>query len=349
MKNLSKLIFFFLLILSTKSFATHNYAGEIIVVQTGPLTIKATIITYTIAATIPSDRSLLTMNWGDGSKEDVTRSGTGEILDDGTFKKNAYTTTHTFSKAGKYTIWMTDIFRNGGILNVNFPQSDLVAFHLQTTITLVADASNQKFNSTPVFKTYSIKAAYVGKPLSIDNSTTDADADRDSVAYRLVTPLESLNKSVKSYLAVNSIVPGDNNKASINEKTGLFVWDAPQKVGSYAIAIQAISYRSGVAIDTTIRDLQIDIQSLTANEELSETPLVQIGANPFAQESVLNFNKNIGSVTLSAYDLSGKLLLNVALENPQSYLLTKAVLGSGIRLIKIKAARREQVLKIVIE
>jgi hypothetical protein len=345
MKNLSTLLFF-LFMLTTKSFATHNYAGEIVIVQTGPLTIKATIITYTIAATIPSDRSLLTMNWGDGEKKDVTRSGTGEILDDGTFKKNAYTATHTFSKAGKYTVWMTDIFRNGGILNVNFPQSDLVAFHLQTTVSLVADAGNQKFNSTPVFKTYSIKAAYVGKPLTIDNSTTDADGD--SVAYRLITPLESLNKSVKSYIAVNNIAPGDNNKASIDEKTGLFVWNAPQKLGSYAIAIQAISYRGGVAIDTTIRDLQIDIKSLTANEDFAETPFAQVGANPFSVESVLNFKENIGIVALSAYDLSGKLLLNVTLDNPASYLLTKSDLGVGIRLIKIKAANNIQILKMVV-
>jgi hypothetical protein len=347
MKNISKLILFFLLLFSTKSFATHNYAGEIIVEQTGPLTIKATIITYYRAETGAADRNVLIMNWGDGSNEQVSRSnGLGEILDDNTTKKNVYTQTHTFSNAGKYTVWMTDPNRTGGILNLNFPSSDLMAFHLQTTLTLVA-GSNQKFNSTPVFKNFSIERSYVGRPIRIDNKVTDADGD--SVIFRLITPLRALNTSISIYSPVTDIKKGDNNKATLNPATGLFIWDAPQQAGGYTIALQAISYRNGVALDTTVRDLLFTVEELTANNELSEKPLAQLGANPFAQESVLNFKENIGSVALSAYDLTGKLLLNVALENPQSYRLTKSDLGSGVKFIKIKAARREQILKIVIE
>jgi hypothetical protein len=347
MKNLNKLILFSLLILSTKSFGSHNFAGEILVEQTGPLTIKATIVTYYRAGINPADRNALIMNWGDGSSEEVTRSnGLGEILDDNTTKKNVYTQTHTFKNAGKYTVWMTDPNRSGGILNLNFPSSDLIAFHLQTTLTLVV-GNNQKYNSTPVFKNFSIERSYVGRPIRIDNKAIDADGD--SITYRLITPLRALHTPVSLYSPVTDIKKGDNNKTTLNPSTGLFIWDAPQQAGGYTIALQAISYRNGVALDTTVRDLLFTVEEITANNELSEKPLVQIGANPFVQESVLNFIENIGSVTLSVYDLYGKVLLNLALENPQSYLITKSDLGSGVRLIKIKAARREQVLKIVIE
>jgi hypothetical protein len=39
---------------------------------------------------------------------------------------------------------MTDPNQNGGILNVNFPGSENVQFHLQTEITISGD-----FNNTP--------------------------------------------------------------------------------------------------------------------------------------------------------------------------------------------------------
>jgi hypothetical protein len=100
MKNLSVLCLFFVCLIASKSFATHNYAGEIIVEQTGPLTIKATIVTYYPATTTVADRPELFMNWGDGMVNTVTRSnGKGELLDDNTTKKNVYTSTHTFTLA----------------------------------------------------------------------------------------------------------------------------------------------------------------------------------------------------------------------------------------------------------
>jgi hypothetical protein len=350
MKNLSAFFLFFLCLLSSKSFATHNYAGEIIVEQTGPLTIKATIVTYYPATTTVADRPELFMNWGDGMVNTVTRSnGKGELLDDNTTKKNVYTSTHTFTTGGKYTVWMTDPNRTGGILNLNFPQSELVAFVLQTTVTLVGVTSNQKYNSTPVFKNFSIYPSYVGKPVVMDNKATDADGD--SVSYRLVTPFQSLFKSVFPFSPVTDIQKGENNKLTLNPITGLLTWDAPQKAGNYSIAMQAISYRNGVAIDTTLRDMLITIEekTTTALDELSEKPLAQLLGNPMKGESVLIFDGDLGAVTLSAFDLSGKMLKQVNLNNPQSHILTQADLGSGIKLIKIKAARREQVLKIVIE
>jgi hypothetical protein len=350
MKNVSLLFFFFLLILSTKSFANHNFAGEIVVEQTGPLTIKATIITYYRSTTTLADRPELFMNWGDGIVTTVTRSnGTGELLDDNTTKKNIYTSTHTFTSGGKYTVWMTDPNRTGGILNLNFPQSELIPFVLQTTLSLVSITSNQKYNSTPVFKNFSIYPSYVGKPIVMDNGAKDADGD--SLSYRLITPLQTVFKPVSLFFPVTDIVKGDNNKLTLNPQTGILTWDAPQKVGNYSIAMQAISYRNGVAIDSTVRDMLITVEekTTTANEELSETPLVQLMGNPMKNESVLIFEGDLGAVTLSAFDLSGKILKQVNFNNPQSYILTQSDLGSGVKLIHIKAARREQVLKIVIE
>ncbi|MBT8218631.1 MAG: hypothetical protein KJP00_02320, partial [Bacteroidia bacterium] len=54
--------------------ATHNRAGEITYVQIGPLTIRATITTYTKASSIQADQDSLELCWGDGTCQQVLRT-----------------------------------------------------------------------------------------------------------------------------------------------------------------------------------------------------------------------------------------------------------------------------------
>jgi len=129
--------------------ATHNRAGEISYVQTGPLTIQATITTYTKASSIPADRDTLTICWGDGFCELVPRSnGNGEILPNDT-KVNYYIATHEYVGLGRFTVSMNDPNRNAGVCNVNAPNSDNVPFHIETTVTLF-NTSLQGFNNSPI-------------------------------------------------------------------------------------------------------------------------------------------------------------------------------------------------------
>ena len=58
------LIFIAFLCFSEKAHATHNRAGEIWIEQIGQLTIRATIITYTKASSIPADRDTLDVEIG---------------------------------------------------------------------------------------------------------------------------------------------------------------------------------------------------------------------------------------------------------------------------------------------
>ena len=121
--------------------ATHNRAGEITVEQIDALTIKAMITTYTKASSIQADRDSLTLCWGDGNCELLVRingpignSGipNGERLPNDT-KVNIYMAFHVYPGIGTYKLSMTDPNRNGQILNVNPPNSDMVEFHLETT------------------------------------------------------------------------------------------------------------------------------------------------------------------------------------------------------------------------
>ena len=147
--------------------ATHNRAGEISVSPIGDCTdysVQAIITTYTKASSIAADRDSLEICWGDGNCEMVVRSNgpnnNGQELGNDT-KKNLYIATHTYTASGTYVISMTDPNRNGGVLNVNAPNSDTVPFHIQTTYSFL----NCQFdgpNSTPTLLQPPIDVGCVG-------------------------------------------------------------------------------------------------------------------------------------------------------------------------------------------
>jgi gliding motility-associated-like protein len=254
------LILFAFLLLSGKIFATHNRAGEIWIEQIGPLTIRATVITYTKASSTPADRDTVDVDWGDGSPvRKVPRTngnGRGVILN-GDIKYNEYVSTYTYPGRGTFIVSMTDPNRNGGIVNVNFPNSDLIPFHVSTSYTFLNSNFNGT-NTTPRLLQPPIDKGCTGK-LFI-HTLNAFDPDGDSIAYRLVVPKQDKNSFVPLYEFPDRIRPGINNVAVLNERTGEFTWRTPQQKGEYNVAFQIISYRGGTAIDTTTRDMQILIE-----------------------------------------------------------------------------------------
>ncbi len=252
------------LTLPFKSFATHNRAGEIQVEYIDNLTCRATIITYTKTSSVPADRPQLQIFWGDGKNDLVQRSNDKVELLPNDIKKNIYVMTHQYDKYGNYTVSTLDPNRNGGILNVNFPQSDAIPFYIQTSFIL----SNNLKNSTPKLLNAPIDRGVVGIPFK--HVVNAFDTDGDSVAFRLMTPLMNKTSVVSLYEFPDRIKAGANNKITFNELTGEFTWNSPQQKGEYAIAIQVISYRNGTAIDTTVRDMQILIETISSPGLLPE-------------------------------------------------------------------------------
>jgi hypothetical protein len=328
--------------------ATHNHAGEILVEQIGELTIRATVITYTPDGISPADRNSLTVNWGDGMSQAVNRDGTGAKLADSNFKKNVYETTHTFSKLGKYTIYMTDPNRNGGILNLNFPMPDVVTFHIQTTINLVPVQANGKYNKTPELRNAPITVATIGYPFR--HFPNAIDADGDSLAFRLVSPMEDLNKSISNYQLPSLIVPSDSNKISFNEKNGTFDWNSPRRAGLYTIAIQVISYRGGVAIDTLLRDMNIIVQGpLASLQSVESQGFAKISPNPIHTEGVLDIDEKFGqNVELRIVNSIGQIMETAYLKNEKYYQIKRRNWASGLYFISLKSEKFRTILKVEI-
>lgn len=267
-----KLFFITVLIVFKTSFiyATHNRAGEIVIEQIGDcnnLTIKATVTTYTKASSTQADRDSLVICWGDGTCEVIARiNGSpgppngvpqGQYIGNDT-KKNLYVAYHTYPGRATYVISMTDPNRNGGILNVNPPASDVVPFHIQTTYTFL-NSQFQGCNSTPVLLQPPIDYGCVGQ--TFIHNPNAYDIDKDSLSYHLVVPLQGVGLEVPNYFYPDQISPAIDNKISLNPVTGDFVWSTPKLPGEYNIAMIIVEYRSGVPIDTMIRDMQIYIQT----------------------------------------------------------------------------------------
>ena len=278
MKRYSINIIAFLLLIGILLFtsstlkATHNRAGEITIEQIDPLTIKATITTYTVTSSTQADRDSLTICWGDGTCDVLIRLNgrdgdgdgvpEGELLPNNT-KKNLYMSFHVYPGLGSYKISMTDPNRNGGIINVNPPNSDMIEFHLQTIYTLL-NPQFEGVNNTPQLLQPPIDIGCVGQPFVHNPNAYDIDGD--SLSYHLIVPLRGIDDAtgeevrVPNYLFPEMISPGAGNNHELNPVTGEFIWRAPQRAGEYNIAMIIVEYRQGTPIDTMIRDMQILIE-----------------------------------------------------------------------------------------
>ncbi len=262
--------------------ATHNRAGEISVEQVGDcvtsLTVKATITTYTKASSVQADRDTLTICWGDGQCERVARSnGTGTppqgIVIENDTKYNIYVAFHTYPARSTYVISMTDPLRNAGILNVNFPNSDQIKFHLATTYTF-PNPQFQGCNNTPRLLQPPVDIGCVGRPFRHNPNAFDEDGD--SLSFHFTVPRQDVRENVPNYRFPNEINPGPGNILTINERTGDILWQSPARAGEYNLAIIIVSYRSGIPLDTIIRDMQILIVECDNLPPVVETSVDEI-------------------------------------------------------------------------
>ena len=260
------------LLITTVAQATHNRAGEITYVQTGDLSVIATITTYTKGSSIPADRDSLELCWGDGTCEWVPRNNGPNnegILLGNDIKLNTYVASHTYPGLGHYQMSMTDPNRNGGVLNVNPPSSDTVPFHIQTSVTFF-NPQFAGYNNSPILLQPPVDIGCVGQPFIHNPNAYDIDGD--SLSYELIVPLQAPNTQVPNYSFPNSISPNPlNNVHSLNSVTGDFTWVSPQVPGEYNIAMYIIEWRNGVPIDTLIRDMQIFVESCENEPPVIET------------------------------------------------------------------------------
>jgi gliding motility-associated-like protein len=261
------LIFFFLFGGIYTANATHNRAGEIHVEQINgcnSLTIRAKVITWTRSSSTQADRDTVLICWGDGTCESIVRSngnGNGVILPDD-IKYNEYIGVHTYAGPASYKISMTDQNRIANIININPSSSDNVPFHIETTYSF-QDPQFGGCNTTPYLLQPPVDVACIGRLFKHNPNAFDPDGD--SLSYELIVPLAELGTNVPLYSFPDQVNPGVDNTLQLNKKTGDLLWRSPQLQGDYNLAMIIISWRNGIAIDTTIRDMQVRVENCNNN------------------------------------------------------------------------------------
>lgn len=257
-KYLTPLLIPILLLMCETLTATHNRAGEITYTQTGGLTIRATITTYTRTSSFAADRDSLEMFWGDGTKQFIKRSNGQGVELPNDIKLNYYIAEHTYPTRGSYKMSVVDPNRIAGILNIDFPNSVNIQFYIETTLTLL-DPRFQGRNSSAVLLQPPIDYACVNQIFTHNPNAFDPDGD--SIAYELITPFQDRDVPVPNYELPDRISPGPTNKISLNSITGDFVWNSPKLIGEFNITYLIKEYREGTLINSIIRDMQILVRS----------------------------------------------------------------------------------------
>ena len=334
MKNLNLVLSFLCFLFSASTvLATHNKAGEIEFKQTDSKTIEASIVTYTKLSSLPADRDSLTLCWGDGFCERLVRVngpigpdgiGAGEVISADT-RKNVYTAAHLYSEAGTYTLSMTDPNRNGGIVNVNFPNSDQVPFHVQANVQVLED--NWENNHSPTFLENPVDIGAVGQTfIHVPNAF---DIDDDSVVYALIIPMSDIDEDVPNYQFPDMVNPGPTNNLSIDPNTGMLTWESPQRAGEYNVAIRVQSFRNGELWDVIIRDMQITIvesNNIPPTFELTETntDIIEVQVGDFVSVGLIAG----GIQNLQLIDITSSSGLYDFFENPASF-SAEVILNTG--------------------
>ncbi len=247
-RNLFATLFF--VMICGNIYATHNRAGEITYQKIGFNLYKAKIVTYTKTSS-SADRPSLEFWWGDGDRDTLNRDTI--IFNVGPdIQRNEYTGIHTYPGNGTYTMYFLDENRNGAVVNI--PGSINVPFYVETRLTISPFTFQ---NNSPQLLQPPIDDGAVSR-LFIHNP--DAyDPDGDSLSYELV-----YCKGAGGLPIPNYFYPAANNSFTLNPVTGDLVWDTPQGLGEYNVAMLIREWRKvpgfgSINIGYVTRDMQITI------------------------------------------------------------------------------------------
>jgi gliding motility-associated-like protein len=237
-------ILFILLLFASEMIATHNRAGEITFEHVEGYTYLVTITTYTYSPS-PADRDFLEVTWGDGGISNAQRIE--KILLPDYYQKNTYVATHTFPGPADYEIVVEDPNRNFGVVNI--PNSVNVVFAIKTVFQIV----DQSGNTSPVMLNPPIDKAALHRVFEHNPVAVDS-VDGDSLSYKLATCLTDGGEEIIDYS-----YPSYTNAFYVNELSGDLVWDAPDAVGIYNVAMLIEEWRGSLKLSEIIRDMQIEV------------------------------------------------------------------------------------------
>ena len=262
MKKLGLTILFFL---STfVLLATHQKAAEITYQHREGRVFDFTLTTFTYSRSA-ADRPFLTIQWRG-------LTGGGDILRNvprvynppryvGNFtNENIYRFTIEFPNDGTFFISMEDPNRNGSVINL--PNSINIPMFVETMLVI---SSAMGSNSSPILLNPPIDIGCLGIPFMHNPGAFDPDGD--SLSFRFINCRGAGGLDIPGFR-----LPSASNSITLDAVTGDLIWDSPQTVGDFNIAILIEEFRNGVRIGSIMRDMQISIQVCDNRPPVLEIP-----------------------------------------------------------------------------
>lgn len=185
---------------------------------------------------------------------------------------------HTFLNEGDFIVSYSEGNRNANIINLGGGASGSIVFHIETFLKISAGL----FNNTPQLTVPPLDRACVGSQFFHNSGAFDMDGD--SLAYRVVPPLQGRGVTANFYLPVNDVTVSDIREDGgspavydIDPSGGTLIWDAPQFVGEYSVAFVVEEWRKSATgqfelIGYVTRDMQIIAVSCNNDRPELEIP-----------------------------------------------------------------------------
>ncbi|MDA9564120.1 gliding motility-associated C-terminal domain-containing protein [Flavobacteriales bacterium] len=284
MKKVGYILLFVFLTLGT--YATHNRAGEITYCAdaSNPLRFNVTVTTYTDPASVAADRCEVTIDYGDGTVEEITRVNgltagqgggcgcdsnvpCGELLTNN-IRVNHYVGSHIYSGTGTFIISVDDPNRNDGILNI--PNSVNTTFFIKDTLVLDNWLGT---NCTPILNFPPIDNGCTFE--TFQHLPGAVDPDGDSLVFSLIkcsAPPPDADGVLDGYMFPNQVTGNLGTSLTIDPTNGLVEWDSPQIQGEYNFCILIREFRDGVFMGSMVRDMQITIGPCNNDPPVLEVP-----------------------------------------------------------------------------
>jgi len=261
MKKLGLTILFFL---STfVLFATHQKAAEITYEHIEGRRFAFTLTTFTYSRSF-ADRPFLTIQWrglmGGGGAQTVARTRNPAEYVGNLTNINIYTFEIEFPNDGTFFISMEDPNRNGGVINL--PNSINIPIFVETMLVI---SSAMAPNSSPILLNPPIDVGCFGIPFMHNPGAFDPDGD--SLSFRFINCRGAGGLDIPGFR-----LPSASNSITLDAITGDLVWDSPETIGDFNIAILIEEFRQGVRIGSVMRDMQISIQHCDNRPPVLEIP-----------------------------------------------------------------------------
>ena len=261
-----------------------------------------------------------------------TLSASGIIFNTGLCAQatKTYNTTHIFSGPGTYVIAAEVFGRRQGITNVQ--GNSEVPIGLTTTLTVDVGGPN----SSPRFNAPVNDVTYNWSTLMHDPLVIDPDGD--SLSFELVTPLGLGLLPIPGYL-LPDVATGPGDFTWIDPATGVFLWDQPNMMGYFQIAILCTERRlingTWTVIGHVTRDMPLCVGQLPtgiSDTASTETPIL----TPLGSYGLFTITSATRFAEVHVLDATGRLV--VLQGTTPNGMLDLSGLTSGTYVVTLRSA-----------